>query len=266
MKIYQVDAFTNKLFGGNPAAICPLESWISEELMQNIAMENNLSETAFYVPRDNEFELRWFTPRAEIKLCGHATLATSHVIFAIEKSNQETLKFHTLSGVLTVTRAGRGYTMNFPADTFRKTEVTDEMKNVMGVEPELAFFGNDVLMLVLSTEKQLLSISPDPEKVEQLHRHGLIVTAKGEKSDFSSRCFFPHYGINEDPVTGSAHTLLTPYWADRLKKNALSARQLSQRKGELWCTLKGDRVEMSGEAVLYMTGTIELYRSNSQNL
>lgn len=256
IKIYQVDAFTNQLFGGNPAAVCPLKEWLSDELMQKIASENNLSETAFYVPKDDEFELKWFTPKAEVNLCGHATLATSFVIFEIEKSKQPVLKFHTLSGLLSVARASKGYTMNFPSDVFNNTTITEEIKKDIGAEPTEAYHGRNILMVVLNSEKELIDINPDTEKIKLLHRHGLIVTAEGESSDFVSRCFFPNFGIKEDPVTGSAHTILTPYWAHRLKKNVLTARQLSQRRGELLCKLVNDRVEISGEAVLYLEGKI----------
>ena len=256
LKIYQVDAFTNKLFGGNPAAVCPLKDWLSDELMQKIAAENNLSETAYYIPKGDEFELRWFTPKAEVNLCGHATLATSYVIFEIEKSKQSVLMFHTKSGVLTVSRAPKGYKMNFPADVFNKISVTKEMINAIGEEPSEAYHGKNILMVVMNSEKELIGLAPDPEKVKHLHRHGLIVTAEGENTDFVSRCFFPNLGINEDPVTGSAHTILTPYWSNRLQKNELSAFQLSERKGEIFCKLVNDRVDISGEAVLYLEGRI----------
>ncbi len=256
IKIYQVDAFASKLFGGNPAAICPLKEWLSNDVMQKIASENNLSETAFYVPKGDDFELKWFTPKAEVNLCGHATLATAFVIFEIEKSKQKVLKFHTLSGLLSVVRAKKGFTMNFPADVFNKTTITDEIKMAMGTEPIEAYHGRNVLMVVLNSEKELIAIKPIFEKVKLLHPHGLIVTAVGDNSDFVSRCFFPNYGIDEDPVTGSAHTILTPYWAHRFMKNDLTALQLSERRGELNCKLVNDRVEISGEAVLYMEGKI----------
>lgn len=259
IKIYQVDAFTSKLFGGNPAAVCPLKEWLSNDVMQRIASENNLSETAFYVTKGEEFELKWFTPKAEVNLCGHATLATAFVIFEIEKTKQEILKFQTLSGLLTVAKTRFGYTMNFPADVFIKNSVTNEIIEAMGKVPLEVYHGRNILMVVLNSEKELLEISPDPEKVKRLHPHGLIITAPGEKVDFVSRCFFPNYGINEDPVTGSAHTILTPYWAHRFKKNELTALQLSERRGALNCKLVNDRVEISGEAVLYMEGKVLLF-------
>ena len=259
IKIYQVDAFTSKLFGGNPAAVCPLKEWLSNDEMQKIASENNLSETAFYVPKGEDFELKWFTPKAEVNLCGHATLATAFVIFEIEKTNQEVLKFHTLSGILTVVKTQKGFTMNFPADVFNKTSITDKIIEAIGKVPSGAYHGRNILMVVLNSEKELLEVSPDSEKVKRLHPHGLIITAPGEKVDFVSRCFFPNYGIKEDPVTGSAHTILTPYWAHRFKKNDLTALQLSERRGELNCKLVNDRVEISGEAVLYMEGKVLLF-------
>jgi PhzF family phenazine biosynthesis protein len=256
LKIFQVDAFTNKLFGGNPAAVVPLNVWLSDEQMQNIAMENNLAETAFYTPKDDGFHLRWFTPKAEVPLCGHATLASAYVLFEIEKTKWDVLKFHTLSGILSVARAPKGYTMNFPVDIFDETPSTELIKIAIGTEPEYCYHGRNVLMIVLNSEKELVDLTPDFEKIKLLHRHGLIVTAEGESTDFVSRCFFPHFGINEDPVTGSAHTILTPYWAQRLQKNVLTARQLSQRKGDLLCKLVNERVEISGEAVLYLHGEI----------
>ena len=259
IKIYQVDAFTSKLFGGNPAAVCPLKEWLSNDDMQKIASENNLSETAFYVPKGEEFELKWFTPKAEVNLCGHATLATAFVIFEIEKTKQAILKFQTLSGLLTVAKTRFGYTMNFPADVFIKNSVTNEIIEAIGKVPLEVYHGRNILMVVVNSEKELLEIKPDPEKVKRLHPHGLIITSPGEKVDFVSRCFFPNYGINEDPVTGSAHTILTPYWAHRLKKNDLTALQLSERRGELNCKLVNDRVEISGEAVLYMEGKVLLF-------
>ena len=256
IKIYQVDAFTSTLFGGNPAAVCPLKEWLSNDVMQKIASENNLSETAFYVPKGDEFELKWFTPKAEVNLCGHATLATSFVIFEIEKSKLPILNFHTLSGLLTVARAHKGFAMNFPSDIFNSTTISGEMIKAIGTEPTEAYHGRNILMVVLNSEKELINIKPNSEKVKLLHPHGLIVTAKGENSDFVSRCFFPNFGIDEDPVTGSAHTILTPYWANRLKKNDLTAHQLSERRGELFCRLVNDRVEISGETVLYLEGKV----------
>ncbi len=256
IKIYQIDAFTSKLFGGNPAAVCPLTEWLPDEVLLNIAAENNLSETAYYVSKRDDYELRWFTPKAEIKLCGHATLATAFVIFEIEKSKKDVLNFHTLSGVLSVSRTGKGYKMNFPADVFNRVETDENISKAIGIEPSESYQGRDVLMVVLKSEKELLDLQPDFEMIKSLHRHGLIVTAPGENSDFVSRCFVPNFGINEDPVTGSAHCILTPYWANRLKKNTLSAIQLSQRRGELTCKLLNDRVEIAGEAVLYMEGRI----------
>ena len=255
---FQVDAFTSNLFGGNPAAVCPLDKWLPDELLQKIAMENNYAETAYYVPKGDEFELRWFTPKAEVDLCGHATLATSYVIFEIKKTKQPVLKFHTRSGILSVARSGEEITMNFPRDTFDETEVTDSMKKATGSEPESAWKGKNVLMLVVRSEKELLDLVPDFEKIKLLHPHGLIVTAEGVNSDFVSRCFFPRLGINEDPVTGSAHTILAPYWANRLNKTVLTAKQLSERRGELLCKIVNERVEISGKAILFLKGTIHI--------
>jgi PhzF family phenazine biosynthesis protein len=256
IKIYQVDAFTDHVFGGNPAAVCPLDEWLNDELMQKIAMENNLAETAFYVRKDDEFELRWFTPKVEVDLCGHATLATAFILFEKENCTHPVLKFHTRSGLLTVARNEKEITMNFPADTLQKIPVTDKIKHGIGLEPFETYLGKNVLMIVLNSEKDLVEINPDPIKLAALHTHGVIITAEGESTDFVSRCFFPNLGVIEDPVTGSAHTILTPYWSARLKKNFLTARQLSERKGDLLCKVVNDRVEISGTARLYLQGVI----------
>ena len=222
-KIYQVDAFTDRLFGGNPAAVCPLDEWLPDAVMQQIAAENNLAETAFYVPQENDFALRWFTPTVEVDLCGHATLATAHVLFEIEGYRQPEIHFHTRSGVLTVQRQDDQLAMNFPADTLTPTELPPEVVEGLGKPPIQAVFrGKSDFLVVLENQEQLLSLAPDFKKLgEYRDIRATIVTAPGEAVDFVSRCFAPQSGIDEDPVTGSAHTTLTPYWAQRLGKLSL---------------------------------------------
>jgi PhzF family phenazine biosynthesis protein len=229
---------------------------VADHLLQNIAAENNLSETSFYVLKGDEYELRWFTPKAEIDLCGHATLAAAFVLFEIEKYDKPELKFQTRSGLLTVSRNGNRFVMNFPLDELKKKEITEEIKSALKINPVEVYHGKNVLLVVMNSEKELRDINPNPEKVKILHRHGMIVTAQGDHTDFVSRCFFPNFGINEDPVTGSAHTILTPYWANRLNKKELTAKQLSERTGDLNCRLENGRVFISGEAVLFLKGKI----------
>jgi PhzF family phenazine biosynthesis protein len=209
MKIYQVDAFTDHIFGGNPAAVCPLESWLSDEFMQRIAMENNLSETAFIVRKDDIFEIRWFTPEIEIDLCGHATLASAHVIFNHLRYGKNTVHFKYAAGVLTVTRKAGLLAMDFPTVIYSSTEVTDQMTDVLGKKPMAAFVARD-LMVLFASEKDIADLKPDFIAMAQMDHLGVIATAPGEKTDFVSRFFAPRAGINEDPVTGSAHCMLIP--------------------------------------------------------
>lgn len=255
--LYQVDAFTNEVFGGNPAAICPLESWLDDETLQAIAVENNLSETAFIVPDGGDFHLRWFTPGAEVDLCGHATLATSYVIANYLEPGRETMGFKSRSGRLEVTRDGELYTLDFPV---LQSEVCDSpalLREALNAEVLETLDGMD-LMAVVESEEAVRSLKPDMGKIAALETRGVIVTAPGENCDFVSRFFAPKHGIPEDPVTGSAHCLLTPYWAKRLGKSRMTARQLSARGGELVVELKGDRVLISGRAAPYMIGTIRI--------
>lgn len=264
LKMYQVDAFTGTLFSGNPAAICPLDEWLPDQYMQHIARENNLSETAFFIPSDEGFKLRWFTPTVEIDLCGHATLATAHVIYHHLGYDQELIRFQTLSGELTVGRNGSGYVMDFPCDTLQKQESPEALVLGLGLQPQETWRGKDDYLVLLKNEKELLSITPDFRSMRRLEARGVIITAPGEHCDFVSRFFAPQSGVNEDPVTGSAHTSLTPYWAKKLGKSELSALQLSQRRGTIFCTLKGDRVLLRGQAVTYMQAELDL--SSVQNL
>jgi len=257
-KIYQVDAFAHQLFSGNPAAVCPLDSWLPDELMQNIAMENNLAETAFYIKeKDGSFQLRWFTPATEVDLCGHATLATAYVLFNHEGVDGNVIHFHSpRSGKLTVTKEGDQLTMNFPSDIFSEVELTEELTAGLSIKPKAAYKGKTDYMLVYDTEKEITDIVPDFNLISKVQARGIIVTAKGDKVDFVSRFFAPQVDVNEDPVTGSAHTTLIPFWANRLHKEELTAVQLSSRKGYLSCKYLGDRVEISGQCKLYLTGEI----------
>ena len=257
LRIYQVDAFTDKVFGGNPAAVCPLDKWLDESLMQKIAMENNLAETAFYVKSGNEYQIRWFTPTVEVDLCGHATLAAAYVLFNFENHTDAEIRFHSYrSGKLDVTRHGDSLTLNFPSDTVDPVELTSELTAGFNLKPVEAYKGKTDFMLVFENESQIKELIPSIDLIAKVDARGIILTAPGDEADFVSRFFAPQSGVNEDPVTGSAHTTLTPYWAKRLGKNDLSALQLSGRKGYLNCKYLNDRVEISGQARLYLKGEI----------
>lgn len=257
IKIYQADAFTDKLFGGNPAAVCILDKWLDDSLMQNIALENNLSETAFLIKKDNVYEIRWFTPNIEVDLCGHATLASSHILFNFYEQNSSEIVFHSSrSGTLKVRKNNQRLTLDFPVDTYKKVEHHIKLYESIGIDANECYLGKTDYMLVYNSEEDIINIKPDYGKLEKIDARGVIVTAKGNEVDFVSRFFGPQSGVNEDPVTGSAHTTLTPYWAEKLGKNKLTAIQLSDRKGYLECELKGNRVEISGSAVTYLTGEI----------
>lgn len=259
MKIYQVDAFTNSLFGGNPAAVCPLDDWLADSVLQNIAAENNLAETAFFVPKGDHYELRWFTPAVEVDLCGHATLAAAFVLFHYEGHSGDIIRFQSRhSGELTVTQNEDLLTLNFPADELYETELTDDILAAFDKAPKAAFQGKTDLMLLFDNEQELQAVQPDFRKIATFDCRGVIITAPGSEVDFVSRFFTPQCGIDEDPVTGSAHTSLTPYWAKQLGKNKLSAMQLSKRVGHLKCVFLKERVEISGNARLYLTGNLHL--------
>lgn len=256
IKIYQVDAFTDKLFGGNPAAVCPLEEWLPTAVMQNIAMENCLAETAFYVLEKEGFRIRWFTPTVEVDLCGHATLATAFVLFNQENYQSDKIVFNSRSGPLTVAKSGDMITLNFPADRLQEVSSVPELDRGLGLKTSKTFKGKTDYMLIFENEEEIRNMSPDFAAIGKVQARGIIVTSKGNQVDFVSRFFGPQSGIDEDPVTGSAHTSLTPYWAKVLNKTELTARQLSKRQGELKCKLIGDRVEISGRARLYLVGKI----------
>jgi PhzF family phenazine biosynthesis protein len=255
MKIYQADAFTDKVFSGNPAAVCPLSEWLPAERMQQIAMENNLSETAFVVKNKGYYEIRWFTPSVEVDLCGHATLAAAFVLFNYEGCHGNTIRFVShISGELGVSREGEWLTLNFPADDLKHIALSAEITAGLNIKPREAYEGRSDILFVFDDEDQILGLLPDYSLLSKLDARGIIVTAPGSKSDFVSRFFGPKVGINEDPVTGSAHTTLTPYWSQRLNKEVLTAIQLSSRKGYLRCRAAGRRVEISGKCRLFMQG------------
>jgi PhzF family phenazine biosynthesis protein len=257
LKLYQVDAFTNKVFGGNPAAICPLEEWLDDVKMQNIASENNLSETAFFVKVDTGFRIRWFTPTSEIDLCGHATLASAFVLF--NKLNYPTNKivFFSKSGSLTVEKEDDLLILNFPARNPNPIEADKILLNALPIKPTEVLFDKTTIC-VFENEQQIRSMQPQIQEFLNLNTHGVIITAPGDNVDFVSRFFAPDVGINEDPVTGYAHTLLIPFWAKRLMKQKLHALQVSQRGGELFCEDLDARVKISGKAILYMEGEITI--------
>lgn len=255
--IRQVDAFTGRVFGGNPAAVCPLEAWLEAELLQAIALENNLSETAFLVPRGDDWELRWFTPTVEVALCGHATLAAAHVVFEDLRPGSERVRFHSQSGPLTVDREGELLVLDFPADTLEPAPKQEAWTSALGAEPRELWRTRGHLAL-FESEAQVRALQPDFAAIRALGTYAVIATAPGEEVDFVSRFFAPAQGVDEDPVTGSAHCALTPFWSKRLKKRELSAHQVSARGGELSCTDAGERVRIAGRAVRYLTGEIEV--------
>jgi PhzF family phenazine biosynthesis protein len=259
MKIFQVDAFAETVFSGNPAAVCPLDQWPEDATMQNIAMENNLAETAFVVRHGEGFHIRWFTPTIEVDLCGHATLATAHVLFNHFGITGDTIQFYShRSGSLNVYRQGELLILDFPSDKIELVTPTEEMLAAFNTKPTEIYKGRTDLMYVFENEDQIVNIVPDLRAIAILPARGVIITALGSQVDFVSRFFGPQSGIDEDPVTGSAHTTLIPYWSARLGKEALSAIQLSKRKGLLACKNLGERVLIRGKAKTYMVGDIYL--------
>jgi len=255
---YQVDAFTDKVFGGNPAAVCLLDRWPEDNIMQAIAAENNLSETAFLVGGGADYDLRWFTPALEIDLCGHATLASAYVIFNFLEPKLTAVRFQTASGELRVGREGDLLVMDFPTRRAKQTGVVTGLADALGAEPEEVYGARDILA-VFATETLVRTLAPDFAALEKIKdAFAVIVTAPGDTVDFVSRFFAPKAGIPEDPVTGSAHCTLVPYWSARLGKQKLHALQVSARGGELFCADKGERVSMAGRAVLYAQGELAL--------
>ena len=255
--MYQVDAFTDRVFGGNPAAVCVLEEWLSDDIMQKIAAENNLSETAFVVKEDSTFVIRWFTPTVEVALCGHATLATAHVLFLYYHYPAQVIEFVSKeSGSLYVKKKDDKLTLDFPADHIEEAEAPREILEAFKIKPEKTYKGKTDYMLVFGDQEQVEKADPNMSLLKESDARGIIITAPGRKADFVSRFFGPGSGVDEDPVTGSAHTTLTPYWSKRLGKTSLKARQLSERGGKLSCALKNDRVKITGRAITYMQAEI----------
>jgi PhzF family phenazine biosynthesis protein len=254
--IYQVDAFTDHVFGGNPAAVCPLKEWLDTETMQKIAEENNLSETAFFVPKDDYYEIRWFTPKLEINLAGHPTLATAWVIFNELNHSKDKIKFISpLSGELLIEKKNDLITMDFPSNHAELISEPDFLIKALGKKHVKVLKARD-LLVVYKNQSEIENINPDFGLMEKIDTFGIIISAPGNDCDFVSRFFAPRAGINEDPVTGSAHTTLIPYWAEKLNKTKLNAVQLSERIGNLQCEYLGDRVKIAGTARLFMKGEI----------
>jgi PhzF family phenazine biosynthesis protein len=258
LPIYQVDAFTSRQFAGNPAAVCPLEEWIPEATMQAIAAENNLAETAFFVPVEpGRYRLRWFTPSIEVDLCGHATLASAFVLDRYLGFSEDKVQFESRGGELSVTREGSRFRLDFPALALERCPPPAALVEGLGMQPLEVFASMDYLA-VLPSEADVRTVTPDYTMLSGLDRRGVIVTSRGESADFVSRFFAPGAGINEDPVTGSAHCALTPYWSRRLGKRHMHAMQVSKRGGELWLQDRGDRIWISGHCAPYLAGTITI--------
>ena len=259
LTLYQIDAFAEKVFSGNPAAVCVLDTWLTDKTMQHIAMENNLAETAFLVKDDDRYEIRWFTPETEVDLCGHATLASAYVLFRFFEKDISRLDFFSpRSGALSVEMGDNGFlTLDFPADETAFVDEIDAITRAIGISPIKTIKGKTDYLLIYNTQKEIVQIAPNFHLLDQLDCRGVIVSAPGDEVDFVSRFFAPQCGIPEDPVTGSAHTTLSPYWSKVLGKSKMTAKQLSRRGGDLICEHLGDRVKISGKAVQYMVGEIE---------
>ena len=257
LPLYQVDAFTERRFAGNPAAVCPLPKWLPDATLQAIAAENNLAETAYFVAEPDGYRLRWFTPAVEVDLCGHATLAAAYVLMNCLGFGGDQVTFHSRSGPLTVARSGERFTLDFPARPGQPQPLDAAITAALGAAPAEILAARDT-MCVFSTAAEVRGLRPNMNALKQLEPWSIIVTAPGDDCDFVSRFFAPKQGIDEDPVTGSAHCTLIPYWAAQLGKSELFARQVSLRGGELWCEDRGDRVRISGSGALYMTGFIEV--------
>ncbi len=259
IKIYQVDAFTDKLFSGNPAAVCLLENWISNEMMQSVAAENNLAETAFIVPVGRCFEIRWFTPTVEVDLCGHATLAAAYVLFnCLGYQEPEIVFYSSRSGELKVTQQDDKLFLDFPTDTLQACTDLSQINTCLGIQAVEVYKGKTDYIAVVEREELVCNLEPNLNEIAKLQARGLIVTSRGDSVDFVSRFFAPQSGIDEDPVTGSAHTSLIPLWAEKLGKREMNARQLSKRGGQLICVNKGERSLIGGQARLYLTGEISI--------
>ncbi|MDT0606131.1 PhzF family phenazine biosynthesis protein [Croceitalea rosinachiae] len=260
LKIYQIDAFSDHVFGGNPAAVCLLDEWLATDLMQKIAEENNLAETAFIVQKNSTFELRWFTPETEVDLCGHATLASAYVIYNYHGYTENTIRFYSpRSGELLVTQSTSGLmTMDFPTDELVALQGNTEINKAIGLTPRRTLKGKTDYLLIYNSQEEIEEITPNFHLLDQLDCRGVIVSAPGKRVDFVSRFFSPQCGIPEDPVTGSAHTTMIPYWSKVLDKTKMTAKQLSKRGGDLQCEYLGERVKISGKAVPYLIGEISI--------
>ena len=255
LDLYQVDSFTGDLFKGNPAGVI-FSSELSDDLMQKIALENNLSETAFITKEEENYNIRWFSPLMEIDLCGHATLAAAHIYFTEIDTNSNNISFNSKSGILNVSKDSNFINLDFPTDNFKPINLSEDLIKVLGERPEEIYQGRDDVMCIFHNELTVQNLKPDMEELKKIPVRGLIASAPASDVDFVSRCFFPITGVDEDPVTGSAHTTLTPYWSNKLNKKNLTARQISSRSGFLKCRLLEDRVVISGEAVTYMKASI----------
>ncbi|MGB1261497.1 MAG: PhzF family phenazine biosynthesis protein [Cognaticolwellia sp.] len=256
LNIYQVDAFANHVFEGNPAAVVPLTAWLPDAILQQIAQENNLSETAFFIRHATHVELRWFTPAEEVNLCGHATLATAHVLFEHLAYPDQSITFKTKSGELVVEKNAAGYCMNFPASMPQSCVAPQALTDGLTTTQAVSVLADFDYLVVLESEQAVAGLQPDFSAWNKLDRRGIIVTARGESSDFVSRCFYPILNVEEDPVTGSAHCILAPYWGKQLNQTTLLGKQISRRSGQVHCQLEGDRVVLSGQCVDYMQGKI----------
>lgn len=256
--IFQLDAFTDELFHGNPAAVCLMDDDLPDAILQAIAAENNLAETAFVWTLGDHFKIRWFTPTVEVDLCGHATLASAYVLFFIKHYTKPSICFDSRSGPLYVTRNDHLLTLDFPKDILTQVDCPPLIQQAIGLPIKECYVGKTDYLVLVEKEEQLAVLKPNLQLIGQLPSRGLIVTAPGDSSDFVSRCFFPQSGIDEDPVTGSAHTSLTPFWAERLNKLSFTARQISARGGTLFCSLEGDRVKIGGYARLFLEGFLRL--------
>ena len=255
--LYQIDAFASKLFEGNPAAVCPLEAWLPDEIMQSIAAENNLSETAFFVPEGNGYHIRWFTPAGEVDLCGHATLAAAYVLFNIPGYKKDKIVFDSKSGILAVTKNNELFTLDFPSQPPVACDIPKEIVQAFKTAP-VACLKSEDFIVVFENEIDVETANPDFELLKKLDLRGVIITAKSTRYDFVTRFFAPKYGIPEDPVTGSAYTQLAPYWASIIGSKRFSVKQISLRGGELTCEIIDDRVFISGKAVKYLEGKIKI--------
>ena len=257
LPIYQIDAFASRNFEGNPAAVVPLQSWLATELMQSIAEENNLAETAFFVPHNQGYKIRWFTPDKEVKLCGHATLAAAFVLFNILDYDGDVIEFDSLSGLLVVSKDGLRLTLDFPAQVPQPCAIPEAIKKGLGGRP-LDCLSNEDYLVVFESEAEIAALTPDYQLLQQLDLRGVIATAPSQQYDFVSRFFAPKYGIPEDSVTGSSFTQLAPYWGSKLRKSVLNAKQISPRGGVVSCELAQERVLISGQGVKYLEGSIEV--------